>query len=121
MGSGALWNTLILGGKLGWTWLPEIMPFFENLGRTIGTVHEQAVLESIYHDMPSRNFSSDLLARATEQIAMMELQGVHWGDCGKPERIADTLARLGKQPAYPPGCLAARTNRKVLNFLVRTS
>lgn len=31
----------------------------------------------------------------------MELSGVLWSDWGKPERIVETLRRIGKSPAFP--------------------
>jgi mannose-1-phosphate guanylyltransferase len=36
---------------------------------------------------------------------VMELTGVLWSDWGKPERIADTIRRIGKTPAFPLHCL----------------
>jgi mannose-1-phosphate guanylyltransferase len=112
MGAGALWNTLVLAAKvetlwkLGWRYFPEMMPLFERLGSAIGTTQEGAVLDSVYQEMPARDFSADLLQRAADQTAVIELSGVHWSDWGRSERIADTLRRIGKQPAFPLECLA---------------
>ncbi len=114
MASGALWNTLVFAAKvetlweLGWRYVPEVMPLFEQLGDGIGLAVESAMLELIYQAMPVRNFSSDLLARAADQIATIELKGVIWSDWGKPKRIADTVERLGIKPAFPFKCLALR-------------
>lgn len=36
---------------------------------------------------------------------MGELTGVLWSDWGKPERIAETIRRIGKTPAFPLHCL----------------
>jgi hypothetical protein len=33
-------------------------------------------------------------------VAAAELEGVLWSDWGRAERIAETLARLGKRPAW---------------------
>lgn len=103
---GALWNTLIMAAKvetfwrLGWRYLPELMFRFESYVEAIGTPMEDAVLSSIYADMPIRNFSSDLLQRARTEVGAIELEGVLWSDWGRAERIAETLARLGKRPAW---------------------
>jgi hypothetical protein len=35
----------------------------------------------------------------------MELTGVLWSDWGKPDRIAETLRRIARTPAFPPACL----------------
>jgi mannose-1-phosphate guanylyltransferase len=61
-------------------------------------------LNAIYRDMPAKNFSSDLLQRVPEQLAVVELTGVLWSDWGKPERIAETLRRIDRQPAFPLTC-----------------
>lgn len=111
--AGALWNTLVFTAKvealwgLGWRRFPEMMPLFERLGQSVGTSREAGVLESIYKVMPPHNFSSGLLAHATHHLAVLELSGVLWSDWGKPERIAETLRVIGKQPAFPPWLLPA--------------
>ena len=79
--------------------LPEMMPFFERYGKAVGASEEESVLESIYEVMPAWNFSSHLLERQPQRIAVMELSGVLWSDWGNPERILETLQRIGKQPA----------------------
>jgi len=107
MASGALWNTLILAAKVETLWalgqrcFPEIMELFEVYSNAIGTPEEDSVLEEVYQAMPARNFSSHLLECVPDQIAVIELSGVLWCDWGKPERIVDTLRRIGKSPTFP--------------------
>ncbi len=107
MTAGALWNTFVFAAKVETLWqlgrrhLPEILCRFEQIGDSIGLTIERAMLETMYRTMPTRNFCSDLLMRAADQIAAIELNGVTWSDWGKPERIADTLQRLGIKPAFP--------------------
>ena len=114
MASGALWNTLVFAARVetiwefGWRYLPELMPSFEQLADGIGLAVESDMMEMIYRVVPVRNFSSDLLERAADQIAVVELKGVIWSDWGKPKRIADTVERLGIKPAFPFECLAPR-------------
>lgn len=104
--AGALWNTLILAGRLnalwqmGWHYFPDIMELLVQYQAAIGSRHEVAVLESIYPLMPIRNFSMELLQNASSQIAVMELKGVIWSDWGRPERILATLRQIGKRPAF---------------------
>ena len=99
--SGALWNTLIFAAgvdtlwQMGWKYVPEIMPKFEYLSGLGDS------LDDIYREMPERNFSSHLLARAVDEIAVIEMDGVRWSDWGRPERIVHTLSEMGKRPAFP--------------------
>lgn len=109
--TGALWNTLVLAAKAealwqaGYACFPDMMPLFERLAAAWDTPDELAALEAAYQEMPTYNFSSHLLQRLPTRVAVMELTGVLWSDWGKPERIAETLRRIGKTPAFPLHCL----------------
>ncbi len=111
MDSGALWNTFVLVGKverlwkLGQAYLPEMMALFERLSDAVGSDREGEVLDSIYASMPTCNFSSDLLQRAPEHIAVATMDDVLWSDWGSPERIVWTLATINGQPAFSLDCL----------------
>jgi mannose-1-phosphate guanylyltransferase len=111
--SQALWNTLILAGRvetlwvLGWRCFPEVMVLFEKYCKAIGTCQEQGTLEEIYQEMPATNFSSGLLEHVSQHISALELSGVLWCDWGKPERIVESLQRIGKIPTFSPALAAA--------------
>jgi mannose-1-phosphate guanylyltransferase len=104
--AGALWNIFVLIGKaellwrLGWKYLPEMMPLFERLGKNIGSDRETEALDSIYASMPVRNFSSNLLQRAPGCTAVMKLQDVLWSDWGNSERIIRSLGEIHRRPAF---------------------
>lgn len=108
---GALWNTSVLVAKgetlweLGGRCFPDLMRLFESLSQAIGTPQEEQALDAIYREMPAYNFSSDLLQRVPEHVAVLEMTGVLWSDWGKPERIANTLRQIGRQPVFPLKCL----------------
>ncbi len=50
--------------------------------------------------MTPADFSRDLLQRKTEKVTAAPLQGVTWSDWGRPKRIMDSLANLGKAPLF---------------------
>lgn len=109
--AGGLWNTLVLTATVESLWqagcacFPDMMPLFERLVPAWDTQDERSLLEAAYRKMPVYNFSSHLLQRLPERMAVMELAGVLWSDWGKPERIAETIRRIGKTPAFPLHCL----------------
>ena len=111
LSAGALWNTFVMISKVSTLWalgtkhFPDILQPFERLEQAIGSPEEGHVLDAIYQDMPRKNFSSDLLQRVPDCVAVMELTGVLWSDWGKPERIAETLRRIARTPAFPRACL----------------
>ena len=76
-----------------------MMALFERLGEAIDTPKEAEVLRAIYERMPHLNFSRDLLAQVPGETAVMEMEGLWWSDWGSPERIIETLARLGNRDA----------------------
>jgi mannose-1-phosphate guanylyltransferase len=104
MATGSLWNTMVVAAKARELWslgrkcVPEMMPLFERLKTTIDTPEELTVLDEIYEAMPRRNFSSDLLQRAPERLAVMEMKNVLWSDWGSAERIVSGLEKIGKWP-----------------------
>lgn len=108
---GALWNTSVLVAKgetlweLGWQCFPDLMRHFESLTQAIGTPQEEQALETIYREMPAKNFSSDVLQHVPERVAVLGMTGVLWSDWGKPERIVSTLRQIGRQPVFPLECL----------------
>jgi len=107
MNQGALWNTFILVAsvetlwKAGWECFPEMMEQFDQLRQSIGTPVEGSVLQTIYRDMPTRNFSRDVLQPLSKQLRVMELEKVLWSDWGRPERILETLQSVGIRPTFP--------------------
>ena len=63
------------------------------------------MLDAIYEDMPAYNLSTTLLQQAAESAVVVELQDVLWSDWGQPARVAETLRRIGRRPAFPMVCL----------------
>lgn len=112
LAGGALWNTCVLAAKvetlwqLGWQYFPDLMASFEQLRAALGTQREGRILDEIYHDMPAHHFFSGLVQRVPERTVVIEMNGVLWSDWGKPEWITHTLRRIGRQPAFPLGCLS---------------
>lgn len=109
-----LWNTMIMVVKvqtlwaLGWLFLPQMMRRFEALRgvwhsvRNHGTGLEQRMaLNHIYQDMESVNFSRGILQKAPEHTVVLTMEDVDWSDWGRPARIVQSLARIGKCPSFP--------------------
>ena len=111
--AGGLWNTLVLTATVetlwetGWACFPDMMPRFERVGESWETPGEAAVMTDVYRQMPAYNFSSQLLQQLPDRVSVMELTDLLWSDWGKPQRIAETIRRIGKTPAFPLSCLEA--------------
>jgi len=79
----------------------ECRPSRNSIGKNLTRMVSRKALESVYARMPSRNFSSHLLQRLPRQAVAMEMTGVLWCDWGRPQRIVDTLQRIGKHSPFP--------------------
>lgn len=103
---GALWNTFVMVAsgktlwKLGQDVLPELLVPFEWLRQNVGGPEEAKVLRAIYERLPERDFCRDLLQRVPDRLSVIEMDGIVWSDWGRPERIVDTLRRIGREPAF---------------------
>jgi mannose-1-phosphate guanylyltransferase len=106
---GAFWNTFVIAGRvsflwrLGWRYVPEMMPHFARLQASVGTPEEAAVLQQIYDVMPERDFSQHILERAARHLALMNLDGVYWSDWGREQRVMESLDRLGIPSPFSKG------------------
>ena len=102
-----LWNTRIIVAKVETLWklgtnvLPSMMGLFETFMLAIGESKESQVLESLYKTMPQRNFSMDFLEHVFHKVSALDVKDVLWSDWGRPKRIAQSLRRIGKAPAFP--------------------
>lgn len=95
---GALWNTMVTCGSVDALWElgracdARLIDILESFVPLVGTEDETDAIEYIYRAYLPVNFSRDMLERAPERLAAMELEGVEWSDWGRPERIENVLA-----------------------------
>ncbi len=98
---GWLWNTMVVVARaeslfeLIMEATPHLAGYFSMVRLAIGTQWEQQVVEEVYRTMPPTNFSTAVLARYPERLAVLPVQHVLWSDWGRGARIVDTLTRLG--------------------------
>jgi len=111
---GGLWNTMIVVARAGALWdmakilYPGMIARFEALKPWLGTDEEADAMELVYRKMPEINFSHGLLEKVAEWTVVLPLDGVHWSDWGRPERIEETLNSIGSKSTLP-GINARRT------------
>jgi len=80
---------------------PGIIPQLEDLGSLTGKPEKQNQKSWAFQQIPPGCFWKDFLHKMTQDLAMVEMKGVTWSDWEDPGHIADTLALLGKKPAFP--------------------
>ena len=93
---GGLWNTFISSGPVRVFWelarrhLPRHAAAFERYAAAIGSLAEDSALAETYRDMPSANFSRDVLSHA-RALAVLPVAGTGWSDWGSPARVFASL------------------------------
>jgi mannose-1-phosphate guanylyltransferase len=113
--AGGLLSTMVVAAcadtlwRLGERVLPGMMRGFQALLRALRHPPEELpeayVAEAIaraYRHMPRADLSRDLLQRCPGVAVVQPLDGIEWSDWGRPERIAESLRRVGAQPSWPP-------------------
>jgi mannose-1-phosphate guanylyltransferase len=107
---GGLWNSLSIAVKainlwsLGWRVLPHVMGRFETFLKMVSAIeyggldhrHESMALERLYDSLDVIDFSKDILESAHSWCSVLPVDEVEWSDWGRPERIKESLVRLGK-------------------------
>ena len=116
---GCLWNTMVMAVKAKTLWtlgrqcLPEMMYKFDAFLMVLRAVregrldpkYEASALATVYNDLAPADFSRDVLQHVPERSMVLPMDGVDWSDWGRPQRVAETLASLGRRPFFPPDCL----------------
>jgi mannose-1-phosphate guanylyltransferase len=114
LGQGSLWNTMVMTLKAKTLWalgrqcLPEMMHSFDAFRMVLCAIHEgrldpkyeASALASIYNDLAHADFSKDLLQHVSGQSMVLPMDGVEWCDWGRPRRVTETLASLGRRPLF---------------------
>jgi mannose-1-phosphate guanylyltransferase len=77
------------------------MDILESFVPLVGTPDEDDAIEYIYRAYLPVSFSRDMLERAPDRLAAMEMEGVEWSDWGRPERIETVLALRRSRALVP--------------------
>jgi hypothetical protein len=101
MEEGWLWNTIVVVARalslfeLIVEATLHLAGSFSLIRRAIGTHWQQQVVEKVHRTISPANFSTAVLARYPERLAVLPVQHVLWSDWGRGVRLVDTLIRLG--------------------------
>lgn len=104
---GGLWNTMIMVARVAALWdiarrtQPAMIARFDALRPAMGRKGQAEAVARTYQDMQSVNFSRDIVEAAPERMTALAMDGVQWSDWGRPQRIAQTLADIGKSRLFP--------------------
>ncbi|HKR61238.1 MAG TPA: sugar phosphate nucleotidyltransferase [Pyrinomonadaceae bacterium] len=103
---GCLWNSFVMVGrvdaflKMTQRALPSLYETFATLAPIFDTQAEPIVLDQIYAETKSTNFSQEVLALRPDDLSVMKVGNVGWTDLGEPRRVFSTLHHLGMQTQW---------------------
>jgi mannose-1-phosphate guanylyltransferase len=110
---GALWNSFIFAARAAalmdlfdWT-MPWLTRLFTHLEST-GGIRCRTAVDALYAQLPTLDFSSDVLQGTEERLRVLAVPPCGWVDLGTPDRVAATAARTEDCPlpeveSYPAG------------------
>jgi mannose-1-phosphate guanylyltransferase len=104
---GALWNTMLSVTPAAALWtlarrqLPMIADRFAHYAEAVGTPAASLRLTETYRDLPSADFSRDLIT-GLSGIWVTPMQGAGWSDCGTPERLQAAFGASDVMKASAP-------------------
>jgi mannose-1-phosphate guanylyltransferase len=124
---GCLWNSFVMAGTVRAFLtviaraLPELKRAFASAWLDLGTEQEGAAIESIYAQLPCRDFSREVLARNARGLIVVPVDDVYWNDLGDSRRVHETLARAHIRPGWMTHRDAPHRNDFVRQVLSRIS
>lgn len=99
---GGLWNSFIFAAR-GQTLLrvfearcPDIVSRMRDIvAMDVDDAVRQQRLRVLYNQLPSLDFSRDVLEHSLDQLAVTTVPACGWSDLGTPRRVAEALTRYG--------------------------
>ena len=97
-----LWNSFVLVAhattllSLIARAIPELYDTFSDVRPFFGGAAEQEILQSIYRQLPSMDFSARVLAEHPAEFSVLPVNGVNWSDLGDPKRLVAAISNRGR-------------------------
>jgi len=80
--------------------LPGLFVQFSAVRPVLDTMFERETMRRLYNDLPSVNFSEQVLASNPGNLAVITVADVEWSDLGETDRVMATLAKLKVRPGW---------------------
>ena len=105
MAVSSLWNSFVMVGRVR-AFLemirratPDLYEGFNTIRSNLNTAQEERRIRALYDQLPTVNFSKQVLAARPQDLAVLPVSEVGWSDWGEPNRVLTTLARLNIETA----------------------
>jgi mannose-1-phosphate guanylyltransferase len=101
MAAGCLWNSFMIVGRvmtlleLFILTMPRLYLSFSKIRPTLGTSFEEETVARLYHDLPSTDFSREVLEAGPRNLVVLPVRDIGWADLGEPDRVVKALVSHG--------------------------
>jgi len=75
---------------------PELYETFSGVRPFFGGAAEAEILQTIYRDLPTTDFSASVLAAFPAEFSVMPVKGISWSDLGDPKRMVAAISHSGR-------------------------
>ena len=96
---GCLWNTFVTVGRAT-TFLELLCAEVPEVVLSVTRALCDDDVERTYQELPTVDFSRDILAQRVERLLLIRDSRSGWADLGSPGRVLDILASVDVQPAW---------------------
>jgi mannose-1-phosphate guanylyltransferase len=76
--------------------VPELYETFSGVRPFFGGAAEAEILQTIYRDLPTTDFSASVLTAFPAEFSVMPVKGVSWSDLGDPKRMVAAISHSGR-------------------------
>ncbi len=103
---GCLWNSFVFIAHLSTLILaimraaPTLCMAFAFLRSSLGTAAEDEAVRRVYDNLPSVDFSRQVLEKCPEGLTVLPVCGVDWSDLGEPDRVLELIHRIDAGPSW---------------------
>jgi mannose-1-phosphate guanylyltransferase len=101
-----LWNSFVMVGHVT-TFLemirravPHVYYRFKSVRSKLNTDGEEWGIRALYDQLPSTNFSQQVLAVRPADLAVLPVSEVGWSDWGEPDRVLSDLEKMGQDVGW---------------------
>ena len=99
MRRGCLWNSFVMVGQIGaflnlvGRAIPSLLSSFNSVRSALMTPEEPGSMSELYCDLPTCNFSGEVLSVCPDNLAVLRGPDLGWCDLGEPGRVLAVLQR----------------------------
>jgi mannose-1-phosphate guanylyltransferase len=76
--------------------IPELYSLFSGIQPFFGGPVEEEILETIYPQISSADFSACVLANFPTEFSVLPVSGINWSDLGDPKRLVAAISNPGR-------------------------